>query len=133
MFVGEEKLTKTAFLMLSYGLCVTLEDLETVYRFYGYCDLFRLLLRMDVQFCDGHKPSPMVLMYCDPSTDLALPLDDSSFIAVPILVETARNAARKYIARNFKIKTPKQFYSIIDRLPIDRRSKRIIALETKLN
>jgi hypothetical protein len=133
MFVEEEKLTKTAFLMLSYGLCVTLEDLETVYRFYGYCDLFRLLLRMDVQFCDADKPSPMVLMYCDPSTDLAMYLDDSSSIAVPLLVEMARNAARKYIARNFKIKTPKQFYSVLDRLPIDRRSKSIIALETKLN
>jgi hypothetical protein len=166
MFVEEEKLTKTAFLMLSYGLCVTLEDLETVYRFYGYCDLFRLLLRMDVQFCDGHKASPRVLMYCDPSTDLDKCFDDYSSLAigslldhfnhpklkklclsnsnkeiankakelppVPLLVELARNAARKYIARNFKIQTPKQFYSVLDRLPIDRRSKSIIALETKL-
>jgi hypothetical protein len=166
MFVEEEKLTKTAILMLSYGLCVTLEDLETVYRFYGYCDLFRLLLRMDVQFCDGHKASPRVLMYCDPSTDLDKCFDDYSSLAigslldhfnhpklkklclsnsnkeiankakelppVPLLVELARNAARKYIARNFKIQTPKQFYSVLDRLPIDRRSKSIIALETKL-
>jgi hypothetical protein len=164
MHVEEEELSKTAHLMLTYGLGVTSEDLDTVYRFYGSCDLFRLLLRMDVQFCDGHKPLSIVMMYCDPSTDLEMCLSDSSSIAnlldyfdhpklkelcllstnnetatrakelppVPLLVELARNAARKYIARNFKIQTPKQFYSVLDRLPIDRRSKSIIALETKL-
>jgi hypothetical protein len=166
MFVEEEKLTKTAFLMLSYDLCVTQEDLETVYRFYGHCDLFRLLLRMDVQFCGGHKPSPRVLMYCDPSTDLEKCFDDYSSLTigslldhfnhpklkklclsnsnneiankakelppVPLLVELARNAARKYIARSFKIESPKQFYSVLDRLPIDKLSKRRIALEIKL-
>jgi ankyrin repeat protein len=166
MFVEKEKLTKTAFLMLSYGLCVTQEDLETVYRIYGYCDLFRLLLRMDVQFCDGHKPSPRVLMYYDPSTDLDKCFDDYSSLAigslldhfnhpklkvlclsnsnneiankakelppVPLLVELARNAARKYIARSFQIESPKQFYSVLDRLPIDKLSKRRIALEIKL-
>jgi hypothetical protein len=164
MLVEEEQIKKTVFLMLSYGLGVTLEDLDTVYRFYGYCDLFRLLLRMDVQFCDRHKPSSMVRMYCDPSTDLEMCLDDSSSIAslldhfnhpklkqlclsssnnqiasiakelpqVPLLAEVARNAARKYIARGFKIETPKQFYSLLDRLAIDRLSKSMIALEIKL-
>jgi hypothetical protein len=164
MHVEEEELSKTAHLMLTYGLGVTSEDLDTVYRFYGSCDLFRLLLRMDVQFCDGHTPLSIVMMYCDPSTDLEMCLSDSSSIAnlldyfdhpklkelcllstnnetatrakelppVPLLVELARNAARKYIARNFKIQTPKLFYSVLDRLPIDRRSKSIIALETKL-
>ncbi|RZB40758.1 Ank 2 domain containing protein [Asbolus verrucosus] len=44
----EEEITKLICSMLSYGLEVTAADLHAVYSYYGYCQLFKILLHMDI-------------------------------------------------------------------------------------
>lgn len=47
-FVEEEDFSKIIYIMLSYGLGVNSVDLDSVYNCYGYCELFQILLYMDV-------------------------------------------------------------------------------------
>ena len=51
---------------------------------------------------------------------------------VPSLVELARDASRKHIVERFEVKTAKEFYSIVNGLPIGESNKKIIKFETPL-
>ncbi|KAJ3641392.1 hypothetical protein Zmor_027902 [Zophobas morio] len=51
---------------------------------------------------------------------------------VPRLVELSRNVFRKYLVKTFTVGSTRQFYSIVNALPISRIYKNIITLETKL-
>ncbi|KAJ3646835.1 hypothetical protein Zmor_024405 [Zophobas morio] len=51
---------------------------------------------------------------------------------VPLLVEISRDAFRKHFINKLNIKTTKQFYSLLNGLPISTTHKKIITFETKL-
>lgn len=51
---------------------------------------------------------------------------------VPLLKELARNTFRSYLVERYEIKTTRQFYTILNFLPISSVYKKIISYETKL-
>ncbi|XP_063903608.1 uncharacterized protein LOC135123042 isoform X1 [Zophobas morio] len=51
---------------------------------------------------------------------------------VPLLVEISRDAFRKHFINKLNIKTTKQFYSLLNGLPLSTTHKKIITFETKL-
>ncbi|XP_063906053.1 uncharacterized protein LOC135124766 [Zophobas morio] len=67
----EDEITKRVLLMVSYDLRVTLHDLNFVYYKYGYNDLFRILLHMDVYDNVSSKEllSVMVYLHYKPGVD----------------------------------------------------------------
>mgnify|MGYP005984103651 CR=1 FL=1 len=51
---------------------------------------------------------------------------------VPLLQQLARDASRKYIINKFQVKTSKEFYSLVNALPIGVGYKKIITFEKPL-
>lgn len=49
-------LTQLVCCMLSFGLNVTPNDLNSVYVFYGRCELFEILLHMEIEACTKNTP-----------------------------------------------------------------------------
>ncbi|RZC34651.1 Ankyrin repeat domain containing protein, partial [Asbolus verrucosus] len=77
IFVEEEETTKIICQMLTYGLDVTSDDLDTVYVYYGHCNLFKILLHMDIEMI-GQSCAMAALCY-DPNTNVETFLNEASF------------------------------------------------------
>ncbi|XP_044272720.1 uncharacterized protein LOC123016408 isoform X2 [Tribolium madens] len=73
----EEKFTEMVCLMLSYGLGVTSTDLDAVYNQFGYCELFKLLLHMDITIVNNNNDMRSIAMlYYNPDISLDNLLND---------------------------------------------------------
>lgn len=48
MFFNKHEISEIVLLLLENGLTISLRDLDTVYKYYGYGDLLKILLHMDV-------------------------------------------------------------------------------------
>ncbi|XP_063903604.1 uncharacterized protein LOC135123033 [Zophobas morio] len=154
------------FYLLSYGLNVWEKDLDSVYKTYGYCDLFKTLLHMEIRvsFCDiipriiydikldldvflndPHNYSlnafeELLDYFARPKLkNICYKLNVKQFITkakslpqVPLLVEFARDAVRKYLIERFSVRRSSQFYTVVRWLPISIYHKKILSFETKL-
>ena len=149
-------------LLLTCGLRVRTPLFDVVFQKYGYCELFKLLLCVDIEdgvflenalvFCICEVNSTVdTLSLNDYEVDSVLELTNyfvhpkltefrsrkkltvpGNYPAIPSLVEIARNTFRKYFVTKLGIKTTKQFYTLLNRLPISATYKKIISFETKL-
>ncbi|XP_063903584.1 uncharacterized protein LOC135123020 [Zophobas morio] len=157
--------------LLSYGLRLNESHLKAFYKRYGYGELLKIALHMDIEKTVSKqyiKNSLLVFIY-DVNITLENYLQDSSpyyppqnlcellpyFVhsklqvlcqyegienadvwlsrpTVPLLVELARNVFRSYFIERFNIRNAKQFYALINGLPVSPVHKKIITYETKL-
>ncbi|KAJ3656473.1 hypothetical protein Zmor_015546 [Zophobas morio] len=166
---NEENVTKIFAYLLTTGLRVTTVLQDEIFRKYGYCELFKILLYLDPEpdVTGATFLSAMASYICDVNLTLdALPLSkylaDSvieltnyfvhpklrdflstrllkkdltrleNYPRVPKLVEMARNSFRQYFVTKLDIKSAKQYYTLLNCLPIGDTHKKIITLETKL-
>ncbi|KAJ3641764.1 hypothetical protein Zmor_028243 [Zophobas morio] len=72
----EDEIQKRIFVMLSYGLDVSVKDLDTVYRHYGFCDLFKTMLQMDLISVHEQDILSSVRLYYDLSLSIEDCCDD---------------------------------------------------------
>ncbi|XP_063919353.1 uncharacterized protein LOC135134583 isoform X2 [Zophobas morio] len=69
--LNEEDFTKTICLLLSHGLTVTSCDLDAVYQHFGYCELFKILLHMDVFMTSSNiDEHSMAVLFYDPLSNI---------------------------------------------------------------
>ncbi|XP_063919937.1 ankyrin repeat-containing protein kinase A-like [Zophobas morio] len=141
--------------MASYGVDITADALNALYVTFGYCDLFKIMLHMDIkqmERCTGKNVVFPRLLY-----DVNLSIESvisgtydeptaykisQYFILpkyrlvqefpVPTLLELARNRAREYIIKKFKVKNSRDFYTVLRVLPLAEYHKKIISFEVKL-
>ena len=162
----EPTVTAITCYLLSYDLRLTEHDLQDVYEAYGYCELFKMMLHMDVQMeMKRQQMVPSFIYdltwdfktcrrkpYCFVNVEHLLYYFSNSEIndfcrmacgdkvsekinrmpQVPSLVEITRNAFRKHFIHRYKIKTAKQFFSLINGLCINDVYKKIITYEKKI-
>ncbi|KAJ8938166.1 hypothetical protein NQ318_011931 [Aromia moschata] len=69
-----DQLTKLTCRLLTYGYVPTSFDLSKVFLHYGYCELFKILLHMDVKYI-GHRPPDTSRIIYDISTKPKVLLD----------------------------------------------------------
>ncbi|KAJ3646785.1 hypothetical protein Zmor_024357 [Zophobas morio] len=189
--------TELFIYLILHGLKIETKTLETVFWKYGYNDLFKLLLHMDLEDNTEERDNTMLwnhhsrihgcsdffpqwtyqfdnlvlvfIFYVIPNLELkpdrctiynvnglldcfacsevhkllsklakSRKLSDETLKRlqnhprVPLLAEIARNVFRKYFMCKFNITTAKQFYSLLNGLPISSTHKKVITLETKL-
>ncbi|XP_063904351.1 uncharacterized protein LOC135123532 [Zophobas morio] len=195
---NSESITTELFIyLILHGLKIETTTLETVFSKYGYNDLFKLLLHMDLeddiekrdnkilwnhrsrihygldlfprwtyQFenlvlffifyvipnlelkpdrCNFYNTNGLLDYFaCSEVHKLLSKLAKSGKLSdetlkrlqnhprVPLLTEIARNVFRKYFMYKCNITTAKQFYSLLNGLPISSTHKKVITLETKL-
>ncbi|KAJ3646901.1 hypothetical protein Zmor_024461 [Zophobas morio] len=168
---GESMIVENVYYLLSYGLRLNESHLEAFYKQYGYGELLKIALHMDIEKTDSKQYSNnslLVFLY-DVNMTLEKYLQDSSpyyppqnlyellpyFVhsklhllcqhegivnadvwlsrpTVPLLLELARNVFRSYFIETFNIRSAKQFYTLINVLPISPVHKKIITYETEL-
>ncbi|XP_063903655.1 uncharacterized protein LOC135123078 [Zophobas morio] len=187
--------------LILHGLQVDTKLPEFVFNKYGYCDLFKLLLHLDVdndtkllsnkitrnlynysgclltprnrsvlippnsrfrtsvlhficdvtsnlnlstENCGAFNTDVLEYFACPELYKLILHLAENGKLSdealkriknhprVSLLTEISRNVFRKYFVTKLKITTTKQFYSLLNGLPISATHKKIITFETKL-
>ncbi|KAJ3646900.1 hypothetical protein Zmor_024461 [Zophobas morio] len=168
---GESLMAENVYYLLSYGLKLNESDLEAFYKRYGYGELLKIALHMDIAKTGSKRYSNnslLVFLY-DVNMTLEKYLQDPSpyyppknlcellpyFVhsklhllcqhegivnadvwlsrpTVPLLVELARNVFRSYFVKRFNIRNAKQFYALINGLPVSPVHKKIITYETEL-
>ncbi|KAJ3646891.1 hypothetical protein Zmor_024456 [Zophobas morio] len=168
---GECTIVENVYYLLSYGLRLNESHLEAFCNRYGYGELLKIALHMDiVQIeCKEYITNSLFVLLYDVNMTLEKYLQDSSpyyppqhlwlllpyFVdwklhllcqhegivkadvwlsrpRVPLLVELARNVFRSYFIETFNIKSAKQFYALINGLPVSPVHKKIITYETEL-
>ncbi|XP_063920480.1 uncharacterized protein LOC135135383 [Zophobas morio] len=142
--------------MLSYGIDINADALNVLYVSFGYCDLFKIMLHMDIKEMEryaGKEECVFSRLLFDinlsaesvisKTYDEPIAYEISQYFTlpkfrlmqgfpVPTLLELARNRAREYITKKFKIKNSRGFYTILRALPIAEFHKKIISFEVKL-
>ncbi|RZC43149.1 ankyrin repeat and SOCS box protein 3-like [Asbolus verrucosus] len=68
--ISVEEIANMIYALLSYGLNVSLHDLNVVYKYFGYCKLFKILLHMDFEMVGTAKKNSMAVLYYNPSTQI---------------------------------------------------------------
>nr|XP_023018160.1 uncharacterized protein LOC111507134 [Leptinotarsa decemlineata] len=58
-----DQLTKLTCRLLMYGYIVTSFDMSKVFLHYGYCELFKIMLHMDIKFIGRRPPDTSRLIY----------------------------------------------------------------------
>lgn len=76
-------------------------------------------------------PSQWFFVHCKFSSNNEIVNRAKELHKVPLLVELARNASRKYISKKNTIKRLKRFRLILDQLPIDRLTRSTITFGTQ--
>ncbi|XP_056633711.1 uncharacterized protein LOC130443214 [Diorhabda sublineata] len=169
-----DQLTKLTCRILTYGYNATSFDMSKIFLHYGYCELFRIMLHMDIKYIGRRPPDTSRLIYdlnykmtdlLDQLVDVInieylhntiyqildyciypklligyLQLERDDYVTfkilhlpkIPSLLELARNTAREYVVEKFKIKSSRQFYTIINYMNINKVYKKILTFEKKL-
>ncbi|KAJ3646906.1 hypothetical protein Zmor_024466 [Zophobas morio] len=168
---GESMIVENVYYLLSYGLRLNESHLKAFYKRYGYGELLKIALHMDIEktVSKQHIKNSLLVFIYDVNITLENYLQDSSpyyppqnlcellpyFVhsklhllcqhegivnadvwlsrpTVPLLVELARNVFRSYFIERFNIRNAKQFYALINGLPVSPVHKKILTYETEL-
>lgn len=166
-----EQLTKLTCRLLTYGYAVTSFDMSKVFLHYGYCDLYKIMLHMDIHVIGMRPPDTsrliydvnsniyslldqlvaiinieylhnsiyQVLDYCiyPRLTSAYLDLNKDDYVTfkilhlpkLPSLLELSRNKARDFIVHKCRVRTSRQFYTLINDLQISSVYKQILSFE----
>ncbi|RZB39003.1 uncharacterized protein BDFB_008577 [Asbolus verrucosus] len=85
--VSKTILTDLIFYLLTFGVDVYEEDLETIYKFYGYCDLFKVLLHVDVKKSEKYAKLLMPRIIYDVSVDVESFIENPNDYSLTSLIQ----------------------------------------------